>query len=482
MEERSRYRQFEDQFHRLLRQRAELLVRGGFPADRVVFEEMPDGADGVRAILGRLRVYDRDALNTLPGTRAMQLRFHKRILGPVRRTLAVARAQMLAPVEALVRGQTPGPVGREDVLDALARYQQLPRALRPSGAIFASATGFTADARALVNSSGVPSLVLLGGRADGGWDIDMPPAVAKTPWAKLFELESQDERLKRVMYHLERNANLLDSRGIPVAALAEQVGLPREQTAALVRKATRQDARLVTFEDEGALHVCRSPLAEEKSTMGMWSKVRRWMGFKPTVAERVREMTMQRTQIERQRYEIDQKIDVVEKDERELIQRGAAAPSEAEKRQVAAKLMRARRDLKRLRSEEAVFSKQIDILGTHIHHATLTERGKRVAMPSAEELTREAAQAEQVIGELSANADLVNRIEINTQSPLMAAEEADILKEFEQVAAGKSASGAPAAADTGKVKAGSAAAAGPARAPELPPVPGEKSKARPELG
>src|SRR5580765_5048488 len=156
-----------------------------------------------------------------------------------------------------------------------------------------------------------------------------------------------------------------------------------------------------------------------------------------------------------------------------------AAPTDVEKRQHAAKLVRVRRDLKRLRSEEAVYSKQIDILGTQIHHLTLTERGKRVAMPSAEELTREAAAAEQTINELSANADLVSRIEINAQSPMQAAEEADILKEFEEMAAksgaGEKAPAAPAAATPMR---------GPATAMpgvSTPQRADEKSKARPEL-
>jgi hypothetical protein len=484
MDERSRHRQFEAQFFRQLQARAREIVSRSFPADVVLVEEVPDGADAVRAALTRLRVYDRDAMNALPGTRAAQLRFQKRVFGPLRTTISRVRAQVLTSIDALVAGQAPGPIGREQILDALARYELLPRAERPTGVILASPTGFTPEARALVHRAGPPSLILMGGRADGGWDVDMPAAVFRSPWARLFELESQDERVKRLMYHLEKNADLLDSRGVSVHELAEQIGLSRRETAALVREACRVEPHLMTLEHDGKLHVCRTPLAEEKSTMGMWSRIRKLLGLKPTVAERVRQMTAQRVQLERMRHEVDQRVNALEGEERELISRGATAPSDAEKRQVAAKLMRTRRDLKRLRSEEAVYTKQIDILGTQIHHATLTERGKRIALPSADELTREAAQAEQMLNELAANAELAARIETNAQTPAMAAEEADILREFEQVAARQAGPAAEAATSRSHEATKESAAAGVAGPAPAPPVPsaGDKSKARPEIG
>lgn len=490
MEERGRQRQFEDSFHRQLESKARDFVRTGGVADKLTVEEVPDGADAVRAVLGRLRVYDREALNTLPGTRAVAMRFEKRIFGPFTKTMSRVRAQVLAPMDKLVRGETPGPVGREEILDALARYEQLPRGLRPTGVIFASATGFTAEARLMVQRGGLPSLILVGGRPDGGWDIDLPENVKKSPWARLFEFESHDERLKRLIYHLEKNADTLDARGLSVAELATVLGLPREQTEQLMRKATRQDSRLVTFAEDGQVFLTRSPLAEEASTMGMWASIRKMLGMKPSVAERVKQMTTQRVQIERQRHEVDQRVNALEADERDLLQRGVAATIDVEKKQLAGKLMRVRRDLKRLRSEEAVYSKQIDILGTQIHHLTLTERGKRVDLPSAEDLTREAAQAEQMMNELSANADLVSRIEINAQSPLQAAEEADILKEFEQIAAAGQAaergneaaktSGSAARASEPPAKQGAAPVRSPAA---IPPLPGneDKSRARPEV-
>lgn len=485
MDERTRHRQFEEQFLGQLRNRATALSRGKLPADRVVFEHMPEGVDSVRAALARMELYDRELLDQLPGTRTTQLRFLRSHLGGLlRTTIARLRAQVLAPLEQLARGQPAGPVGREAVLDALARYEIMPRSAKPTAVVFASATGFTESARALVNGATAAPLILMGGRADGGWDVDMPDALRKTVWAKLFEFETQDDQLKRLLAHLDQTAATLDSAGVPLPVLAEKLGLPPAKAEALVRRACRTDPRLMTVVLDGTIHVCRTPLAEEGNTMTLWSRIRKLLRMKPTVAERVREMTAQRVRLEQQRQEIDQKLAALEAEEVQQLQKGASASTDVERKQAAGRLMRIRRELRRNQAQANVLTQQIDILGTHVHHLTLREQGRRLELPSAQELTREAAEAEQVMTELAANADLVAGIEVGAQSPAMAEEEAAIFEEFKQAAASKPQAG-PAATPAAAAPARESAARSPAEparsAGEPPPVPG-KSKARPELG
>lgn len=494
MDERSRHRQFEDRFLNQLRARALALVAGKLPADEVAFEPTLEGIESVRDALSRLEVYDRDAVETLAGTRSQQMLFKKRILGGLfSKPVSRVRVRVVAPVEPLLKNEAPGPVGREQVLDALARYDILPRKYKPSGVILASATGFTAEAKSLAEGAGKPTLILMGGREDGGWDVTMPPVVRKTTWAKLFELESQDERLRRLLYHLDQNANQVDSRGFPMAELAEKLGLSAVETESLVRQACRTEPRLMTVTHEGRTHICRTPFAEEGNTMSIWSRIRKLLRLRPTTAERVRELTAQRVQIEQQRFELDQKVNVLEADERQLIQQGAAAASDAERKQVAGKLMRTRRELRRHRAQTQLFTQQIDIIGTHIHHLTLAEQGKRLELPKAEDLTREAAQAEQVMAEVAANADLAASIEVTGETPMMAEEEAAIFEEFKQVAASQAAASPAATPEAAAPEAPPAAESAPAKAREAPtpaaraPTPPRKEKekdesARPELG
>ncbi len=490
MDERSRQRQFETQFLDQLRARALALSRGALPADHVVVESTSEGIDDVRDTLRRLEIYDRDALERLPGTQAMQIRFERSALGGLlRRTVSRLRARVLAPVEALASGRETAPVTRDQVLAALARYQVLPRNQQPSGVVLASPTGFTAEAARLVDQDGPPTLVLMGGRPDGGWDVHMSAAVRKSPWAKLFELESQDDRLKRVLYHLQEEMAALDSRGVPLPEVAQRLGLGLVETERLVRQACRQQPRLMTVVHNGVVHVCRSPLAQEGDRMSIWARIRKLLRLKPSVAERVREMTGQRVRLEQQRYEIDKQISSMEDSERQLLEQGAAAKTDAERKQYAGRLMRLRRDLKRLRSQANIYTQQIDVLGTHVHHLTLTEQGRRMELPRAEDLTREAAQAEQVMAELSANADLARSIEVTGETPLMAEEELAIFEEFKQAAgeAAQAEKGEQGAEPAGPQRAASAGEAGRAASPparESEGGRGEKKPgaARPEIG
>lgn len=486
MDERARQRQFEDQFLAQLRARALALSRGGLPADHVMVEATSEGIEDVRDTLRRLEIFDRNALDTLPGTRAAQFKFQKSHLGGLlRSTLARLRARVLTPTEELVKAEPPGPIGREQVLAALARYQVLPAAQRPTGVVLASATGFSPEARRLVQQSGPPALVLMGLREDGGWDVDMPAALRNSAWGRIFDLETQDDRLKRVLHHLEQDSLTLDSRGMPMTELSQRVGLPLAQTELLVRQACRTQPRLMTVVHDGQVHVARSPLEmTEGETMSIWARIRRLFGAKPSVAERVRQMTAQRVRLEQQRHELDRRVNAMEEQEREIVKTGAAAKTDAERKQAAGKLVRVRRELGRVRSQANIFTQQIDIIGTHIHHMTLAEQGRRMSLPKAEELTKQAAEAEGMIAELSANADLARGIEVTGETPLMAEEELAIMEEFKQMAASEASE--PTKADDAARSPAERASQGSGVKPPASSAPAPASKpresARPELG
>lgn len=481
-DEASRHKQFEEQFLSQLRGKALALARGKLPADTIIVMPTPEGVDALRADLLRKQVYDRDALERLPGTSCVEMRFQKRMMGGLfDHTIARVRVRVLGDVDAYLDGKGAQPVGREQVLDALAYYEVMARKDRPTAVVFASPTGFTPEARALVARENPYSLILMGGREDGGWDVELPPPVKKTPWAKLFELETQDERLRRLLYHLKENALLVESRGMSVTELAQKAGLTTTETEARLRQAARQQPQLMLVNHEGTLLVCKTPLLEEGSNMSLWSRVRRLLRMKPTAAERVRIMTATRVRLEQQRGDVDSKLQAYEGQERGAIEEGVKAGSDAEKKQIAHRLMRVRRDLKLTRAQANTLTQQIDILNTQIHNMTLAEQGRRVEMPRAEDLTAAAAEAEGVLAELSANADLARSIEVGGATPMMAEEEAAILEEFKQISESRVGTKPDAA------KAAAAAGSSPVRESpsRVPPVPerggAARDSARPEI-
>lgn len=482
VEEASRYRQFEDQFLSQLRGKALALARGKLPADTIVISPTPEGMDSLRQELLQRQVYDRDALEQLPGGGCVEMRFIKQKLGGLfDHTVARVRVRVLTDLDALLDGGAAKPVGREQVLDALAHYDVLPRKDRPTAVVFASPSGFTSEARALVGRENPYSLVLMGGRVDGGWDAELPLAVKKSAWAKLFELETQDERLKRLLYHLRDNATLVESRGMPVAELAQKAGLTTVETEARLRQAARQNPQLMLVRHESGWIVCRTPLAEEGTNMSLWSRVRRLLGLKPTAAERVRQMTETRVKLEQQRGDVDSKLQAFEAQERGAIEDGVKAGSDAEKRQIAQRLMRVRRDLKLTRAQANTLTQQIDILNTQIHNLTLAEQGRRVEMPKAEDLTAAAAEAEGVLAELSANADLARGIEVGGASPMMAEEEAAILEEFKQISESRVGTKPEAAPTTASKTPAGPVRENPSRLPPVPERKSERDSARPEI-
>ncbi len=476
-------RGFEEQFLSQMQAKARTLTGRGGVADRVRFDPTREGPDAVRSELERLRVYDRNAMDRVAGTRSLEMDFQRKILGLIPRTVSRVRVRTIMPIEAMIRGEPARPASRADVLDALAQYELIPSRLRPTGVILASPTGFTEEARNLVETTNHLSLVLVGGRPDGGWDITKPQRLRGTKWEKLFDLESQPERLNRLLYHLDQAGVEVDSTGVSVTELSRRLGLERGETERLVRQACRVRPRLMTVSHNGEPHLARSPLADEGDSMTWWSRIRKLLGFKPTVAERVRELSAQRVQIEQQRVEYDTKIDRLEADERSALEQGAAAKSTAEKKQVAGRLIRLRRELQRHRAQAQLLTRQIDVIGTHIHHLTLKEQGRRLELPTSEELTREAAEAEQIMTEISANAELAGSIEVSGETLGMADEEAAIFAEFDEIA-----EGAPAATKQAEARAAEPspeevierARDSAAGQRETPPRSDDRSRARPE--
>lgn len=481
MDERDSQRAFESRFLQQVEKRVRLMAGKGLPGKGLEVVPMPDGADAVRATLRRLEVPDaRAQMDSLPGTRATQITFRQGLVEAVSGKPKVrVRAQMLAPIEALVLGNQPGPIDRESLLDAMARYDLLAQRAKPTIVALASATGFTESARELVNLPGPPQVVLVGRRDDGGWDIHMAPALRKTVWATVFQFETADERVKRLQYHLERHAHALETSGLSIEELAHELGVSTAEAEKLAQQASRSDTRLMLVRESGQLRLARSPLADEGASMSMWSRIRRWLGMKPSAAERVRQMTQQRVALEAQRTQVDKKIADLEKAEKEGLQAVAAEPRVEAKKQVAVRVARTQRELKRHRAQAQVYTDQIEVLGTHIYHLTLKAQGQKLDLPSAEELAQEAAQAEQVLTGVAANADLARSIEVGVGSPTLDAEVDDILRQAEQFAG-----------TVAEPASTSREPATPARTPAgsqtLPPIPQSggrgTEKAKPELG
>ena len=123
------------------------------------------------------------------------------------------------------------------------------------------------------------------------------------------------------------------------------------------------------------------------------------------------------------------------------------------KRRMAAQISRMRKDISRCNTSAAMLSKQINIISTHIHNLELARTGSVAQMPTSEELTEAAVNAEEIIEQLAASDDLVSGLEVSMAESAMSDEEAEILAELQ----GDDEKAAP---QQGKDKAGDASARG----------------------
>ena len=124
-------------------------------------------------------------------------------------------------------------------------------------------------------------------------------------------------------------------------------------------------------------------------------------------------------------------IGKLEKKEEQLTTEGKNATSMVVKRRIAGQIARMRADIQRHNTSAALLSKQINIISTHIHNLELAQTGSIAQMPSSDELTEAAVNAEEMLEQLAASDDLVSSLEVNMAETAISQEEADILKELQ---------------------------------------------------
>ena len=122
----------------------------------------------------------------------------------------------------------------------------------------------------------------------------------------------------------------------------------------------------------------------------------------------------------------------LEKKEEEMRDEGKASTSKVAKRRIAAQISRMRKDISRCNTSAAMLSKQSNSISTHIHNLELARTGSVAQMPTGEELTEAAVNAEEIIEQLNVSDDLVSSLEVGMAESAMSEDEAAILAELEE--------------------------------------------------
>jgi len=156
----------------------------------------------------------------------------------------------------------------------------------------------------------------------------------------------------------------------------------------------------------------------------------RWFKSRATKQrERQERQEDQRVLLIQRRTKMEEDIRRLEMKETQLLYDGKNSTSALQKRRFAAQIAQLRKDINRHRQSVALLNKQIDIAATDLHNKAIIETAKAAQLPTTEELTDHAVQAEQMLETLSADADMVSSFE--TVDMPISDEEAAIMAEFD---------------------------------------------------
>ena len=209
--------------------------------------------------------------------------------------------------------------------------------------------------------------------------------------------------------------------------------------------------------------------ARETSKMSIVDRIRRLFSGEGDEAQKIQAFAEQRAKMSERRDRLYAGIGQLERREQELLEEGRNKPSNIVRRRLAAQIAQLRKDIQRQNTTANMLNQQVNIISTRIHNLTLIQQGQMVEMPSTEELTEEAVQAEELLEQIRGDADLVSTLETGMSEAMTSQEELDILQEFDQpVAAPKEKAAPEATPRSAEAAPPEAEWSPPAAAPETP--------------
>ena len=414
-----------------------------------------DGAERLRAAMVDRRLFERDLFSELPHGRGFIVRgFERRwIFG--KRLRSVTIAGVLAPPGPLLDsdGRAP-PVTLSQLAEYVRGVVKDDRAPHLIGVC--SPSGFEEEVWTLPPELPNVKLVLIESREDGGWRVGSADAKLDERLCKLFDPEQIGQKLERVCQEIEERSPDLLTGGLTASDLARKLDLPPPLVQQAFERTAKENPELRVSKRAGEMMLFRgAPVLsdEEDGSMSLAGWIKSLFSKEGEEAKKINVLSERRAALSGRLDRMYEDISKLENREEQLREEGKASSSMIAKRRMAAQISRMRKDISRCNTSAAMLSKQINIISTHIHNLELARTGSVAQMPTSEELTEAAVNAEEIIEQLAASDDLVSGLEVSMAESAMSDEEAEILAELQ----GDDEKAAP---QKGKDKAGDASARG----------------------
>ncbi|RIK68019.1 MAG: hypothetical protein DCC65_04090 [Planctomycetota bacterium] len=390
-----------------------------------------DSGERVRAAMIDQRLHDRRLAAELPQGRGFVIRSFTRRLFFWKKLQSVTVASVLAPPEPLLRGEAaPPPVTLSQLGTHVRSLLNDPRAPHVIG--ICSPSGFEESVyRAPLDIPNV-TLVLVEPAPGGGWKVSSPGRSVDERILKLFNPENVAQKLDRVRREIEERRTDLLTGGLSAASMAARLALPVKLVQQAFEAVAKGDPELRVSKRSGDWLLFRGAAVfsgEEDVSMLDW--IRNLFSREGDEARKINVLSERRAALSDRLNRMYDDIGKLEKKEAQLLDEGKAAASNVVKRRIAAQISHLRSDIGRCNTSAALLSKQINIISTHIHNLQLAQTGSIAQLPSSEELTEAAVNAEEMLEQLAASDELVTGLEVSMAQTAMSEEEAAILKELE---------------------------------------------------
>lgn len=392
-----------------------------------------DDEHALRSLLQAHGRLDRDLIDALPANRRIALHGFERYLLFWRKRTGVAVASTVSPLAHYVRAsdEEPPPIALGDLsahVEHLVSDRRVPHVLG-----ICSPTGFTEEARGARFGGGGLTVILIEPDGAGGWNVHCADESVDERILRLFDPEGTDQKISRVAELLaEESAELLTS-----SLSASQVAKKYDVDEAFVHKAferlaaTDPELRLSQSEGEWLLFRGAPESLQERKSMSMPERIRRLFARAGDEVEKINILTERRAALSLRRDRIYSDIAKLEHKEAGLMEQGRTASSATPRHRIAAQVAQCRKDIRRQNAIANMLNQQIDVINTDIHNLTLIRQGSMAKLPTTEELTQNAVQAEEMLETLQGDSELVGQLETGINESLTSEEELAILREFD---------------------------------------------------
>ncbi|MBI5764438.1 MAG: hypothetical protein HZA51_13025 [Planctomycetes bacterium] len=392
-----------------------------------------DRAEHVRAAMVDRRIYDRKKFDMLPQGRGFTIRGFERQFIFWKKLKSVTVATVLAPPGPLLDGD-----GRVEPVN-FATLDKHVRSLVRDGRVphvigVCSPSGFAADA--WNTPVGMPNVrvVLVEPTKEGGWKTGCPGGPLDERLIKLFDPEGPTQKVDRVRREIEARSTDLLIGGLSAADMAKDLGIPLTVAQAGFESAAKSDPELRVTRQAGDVILYRGAASlptKEDDSMSLTDWIKSLFSKEGDEAAKVNVLKERRAALSTRLDRMYDDIGKLEKREQELVTEGKSASSNVVKRRLAAQIAHMRKDISRCNTSAAVVSKQINIISTHIHNLELAQAGSVAQLPSSDELTEAAVNAEEILEQLTVSDGLVSDLEVGLAQSAVSEDEAAILKELE---------------------------------------------------